>query len=454
MSRALVVLGLTLGSLGDPRPAPLAPPPGASQDAEAKLASARDELRRAEETVAKLEAALCQVYSGFEGWLAEAADPEYDRRFTEAVTAAFTDVSKATERLADLTQRAKATAELRQRLAAALEPLAPSFARALVAQRLADALAPQVGTETDVAEASRKAVRDFQAKWLDPKVPPHELWNRGWFKDLPAARDYADARAKVASAGERVSRIEHPERYHPAHANAPEGMVFVLGGTYTLGPNEGYDIDGDKRKAPYAAAVKSFFMDKTEVTNKQYHDFLRSIPRADAQARAPLGWEKAAREGYAVYPAGTANYPVTGISYEDAAHYASWAKKRLPTEEEWEVAARGPRSNRYPWGPDYEAKRANDVNAEFGGPAQVGSFPRDESHFGVLDMAGNVMEWTSSLEKGKEAPVRLDSNVNVIIRGGSYDRDPKKCAATYRWAWPGKTTRVANLGFRCVKDAF
>jgi formylglycine-generating enzyme required for sulfatase activity len=64
------------------------------------------------------------------------------------------------------------------------------------------------------------------------------------------------------------------------------------------------------------------------------------------------------------------------------------------------------------------------------------------------------MEWTGSLEGGKEAPLRLDTNAGVVLRGGCYDREPKKCSAVYRWVWPGKTTRVGGLGFRCAKDAF
>jgi formylglycine-generating enzyme required for sulfatase activity len=423
-------------------------------DADAPLTRAREETRRADESVAQAEAKLAGVYQDFERWIARSKGISLEKPLVAAAQEAIaaTRAEIAASRL-DGGSKAKVVADLRQRLMEATRAILPAGIRPAVAQHLADQLAA-IPNQTNPNDAAAKAAADLCGKWLDPNIPAHELWNRDLFKEVPAARDFAAARAAQAAANDKITRIEHPERFVSAYGNTPDGMIFVMAGSYTLGPNEGYDIDGDKRKSPFQVNLKQFYLDKTEVTNRQYHDFLRSLNKADALLHSPQGWEKSAKEGYAIYPTGMDNYPVTGVSYEDAAAFAGWVKKRLPTEDEWEAAARGQRGFRYPWGNDYEAKRANDANADPGDVVAVGSFPGDVSPFGALDMAGNVMEWVGTLEGGKPAPPKLEANSGVVIRGGCYDREAKKCSALFRWVWPGKTTKVRNLGFRCAKDAF
>jgi formylglycine-generating enzyme required for sulfatase activity len=419
-------------------------------DADAALAKARDEVRRLGDASAQYEKSLVRAYQDFEKLVAKSRESDMQTQLSAAIaTAAQQTAAEVQSGRIDGTQKIKILNDLRPRIVDKLPKAIPESMRSFIAQHVTETVA----AGNDATEAASKASADFCGKYLDPKPAPHELWNQVWCKEINAARDYATARAGQATAEDKLARLEHPERFNAAYANTPDGMVFVIGGNYTLGPNEGYPIDNEKRKGNYQVNIKNFYIDKTEVTNKQYHDYLRSLAKAEATLRAPAHWDKSAKEGYSMFPPNEENCPVVGVSYEDAAAYAAWARKRLPTEEEWEVAARGPRGFRYPWGNDYVSNKANDVSGDVGGPANVGSFPGDVSHFGALDMAGNVMEWTSSLERGKIATLKLDSNVNVVIRGGCFNRDKNKCTGVYRWAWPGKTARERNLGFRCAKDS-
>jgi formylglycine-generating enzyme required for sulfatase activity len=136
--------------------------------------------------------------------------------------------------------------------------------------------------------------------------------------------------------------------------------------------------------------------------------------------------------------------PVTGVSYKDAAAYAKWARKRLPTEEEWEIAASwdGKMKRIYPWGDKFIEGNANIATDKL---AAAGGQARDMSPMGVLDMAGNAAEWTATENKiGK----------TCVVRGGSADKKMKKAdARTSRRAFLPQTTTGNFLGFRCAKDA-
>lgn len=436
------------------------PPAPAQDDSSVELVRARDEIRRAQESVTAAEKKIVAAYQEFEQFLASiknaAVGPRVEGATRRVVDAIRADLV-AGKLSSDPGQRARVTQEIRTRLQDELAAVFPESLRTPVASRLSVNLYNLTASQADPAEAIRKLTSDICNKWFDSPAPAHELWNRDLYKEVQAARDYADARTAHASATEKVARMEHPERFHPAYAGTPEGMILVPGGVFTLGPNDGYDIDTNKRKTTFQVTLKPFYMDKTEVSCKQYADFLKSISRSDARIRLPQSWTPA-KDGKggdfaSMIPPGRENYAVTGISYEDAAAYAIWAKKRLPTEDEWEAAARGYKSLAYPWGSQYEPKRANDQNGDLGGVAAVGTHPGDESPFGALDMAGNVMEWTATLEGGKLASPKPDSNQSIVIRGGAYDREPKKCSGVYRWVY-ASSMKIANLGFRCVKDAF
>ena len=131
--------------------------------------------------------------------------------------------------------------------------------------------------------------------------------------------------------------------------------------------------------------LDSFYIDRTEVTNRQYKRFLESTGQSP-----PLGW----KDGD--YPAGLDNFPVVYVSWLDASEYARWIGKRLPTEEEWEKAARGRNGYQWPWGDQFQVERCNIKGSGYNGPIPVGSILGGANEFGVLDLAGNVWEWVNS----------------------------------------------------------
>jgi len=238
---------------------------------------------------------------------------------------------------------------------------------------------------------------------------------------------------------------------------APEGMLLVAGGEFKMGRDDGTDLD----QPSHLVSVKPYYLDTTEVTNEAYKKFLDETKHA-----APPNWKGG------TYPEGQETFPVTDVTWEDANAYAKWAGKRLPTEEEWEFAARGTEGRLYPWGETYRPGVAN-VNDDTGVAVTeirtqpVGSFSDGKSPFGIFDLAGNAFEWTSSELKaypGGKLPPETETYQNLkVIRGGSWRSDPKQASATYRRGWPATRKDwpeglapdkidYTAIGFRCAQD--
>ena len=204
---------------------------------------------------------------------------------------------------------------------------------------------------------------------------------------------------------------------------------------------------------PHSVTVASFAMDKTEVTNAEYADFVRETnhtPPSHWGGTAPLS--------------GQEQWPVGNVAFQDAKDFAAWRSKRdgvtyrLPTEAEWEYAARGgDQENLYPWGNNWTSGIAATKDAGLATLKPVGTYSEGKARWGHLDMIGNVWEWTSS--KSSYYP---GSNLNtipehkdwVIIRGGSLASDPhgdKGISNAYR-DWIEPTTKNDLLGFRLVRE--
>lgn len=194
--------------------------------------------------------------------------------------------------------------------------------------------------------------------------------------------------------------------------------------------------------------LKGFDIDAHEVTNVQYKKFVD-----DTKYPPPVYWEQG------TYPAGQENYPVVNVSWFDARAYARWAGKRLPTEEEWEKAARGGDRRAFPWGNQVEGAMEQLWKAAWGkaeGPQSVGKFPFDKSPYGVVDMAGNVMEWTDSTYEYEgvktlgRASEETSSGTEIVIKGGAWSSEVQEANISRKIFCP--PDQVSNgVGFRCAK---
>lgn len=218
------------------------------------------------------------------------------------------------------------------------------------------------------------------------------------------------------------------------------GMVYIPKGEFIVGSNEGFQFEGPKQKI----ILEAFFIDKTEVTNKQYKRFIDNTGYPP-----PPHWKNN------TYPEGQDEYPVVNVSLEDAQAYAKWAGKRLPTEFEWEKAARGTDARIFPWGNSWEENIANiSWFLGIGKIKKVMTHQKDLSPYGCYDMAGNVREWTSSKFEpylGYLGDKKYFVPEKYVVRGGSF-RLAKNFCFTYRRDALPKTTKLPDLGFRCVKD--
>jgi formylglycine-generating enzyme required for sulfatase activity len=222
--------------------------------------------------------------------------------------------------------------------------------------------------------------------------------------------------------------------------DVPEGMIYMAGGVLKMGRDEGEAVEGPAHMVP----VGPFFIDRNEVTCEAYQRFVSQTGRA-----APAGWVDQK------YPQGWDRLPVTGVTWEDADAYARWAGKRLPTEAEWEFAARGTDGRLYPWGNRWDPQAANSAQGGPGRLAPVGSYPAGVSPFGLLDMAGNAWEWTAddwAGYLGTSVPLLRGQRLKTF-RGGSYWSPPNEVTTTFRVGWPTTNAHTyVDVGFRCAKD--
>jgi formylglycine-generating enzyme required for sulfatase activity len=219
----------------------------------------------------------------------------------------------------------------------------------------------------------------------------------------------------------------------------PEGMVYVPEGEFILG-----GIEEEDEKPGKPVFLPGFLIDRYEVTNDQYAAFVEATGH-----RAP-----AFRQGENV-PEGKGWHPVTGVSWGDANAYAAWTGKRLPTEMEWEKAARGVDGRRWPWGNKFDGVMCN--SAEMGAKTTVAVWEHDgvASPYGCVNMAGNVWEWTADwykAYKGNYGYNQYAGEMFRVTRGGAFNADAKACRCSNRWRESPDFREDPTLGFRCAKD--
>lgn len=226
-----------------------------------------------------------------------------------------------------------------------------------------------------------------------------------------------------------------------------DGMVqvFVPAGTFTMGSAVDDPHADDDEKPPHEVFLDSFWIDRTEVTNEMYLQCM-----SDKVCTPP------ARSVFYKKPK-YAHHPVIGISWVQAQEYCKWAERRLPTEAEWEKAARGTDGRIYPWGNTPPTAELANFNHQFNETVQVGTYENGASPYGVLDMAGNAWEWVADgyqpdfyAHSPEENPIS-DSPVNRrVLRGGNWDSNEDGLRVTNRfWAFPGRNDFD---GFRCGKS--
>ena len=261
-----------------------------------------------------------------------------------------------------------------------------------------------------------------------------------------------------------------------------DGMIelFVPAGKFIMGSGEFDSI----LSAP--VLLSAFWIDKTEVTNAMFAKFVAATHyRTDAEKKgygnvfdvahinlnnynqtSGATWQHP--HGPASNLNGLDNYPVVMVSWNDATAYCQWAGRRLPTEAEWEKAARGPEGRIYPWGNTFDGTLANycDVNCQAGwkdgrfndgysDTSPVGEYPGGASSYGVLDMAGNVYEWVADWygpysQSPQSNPTGPASGLEHIIRGGSWGDDPAHIRTAIRSHIVGDSW-MDFIGFRCAR---
>ncbi len=239
-----------------------------------------------------------------------------------------------------------------------------------------------------------------------------------------------------------------------AAAEPPAGMVLVPQGEASIGDDEGDPNEGPQRKV----AVHAFFLDRTEVTNEAYAAFVEETGRAAPGAGVDWARRWAWVGGKPL--AGTDDDPVFLVTWDDADAYCRWAGKRLPTELEWERAARGDDGRRWAWGDTWDSPeaRANwfDGDGHPDGHAHVApadAYPAGASPFGVLNMTGNVWEWVA--DPYVERPWEDGGTGHAaykVVRGGSwYTNNWYWMRASFRYFLPGDEVSTI-YGFRCATD--
>ena len=230
----------------------------------------------------------------------------------------------------------------------------------------------------------------------------------------------------------------------PAPPESSE-MAVIPAGSSTMG----FDGGLDDEKPPHQIDLPEYQIDLFEVTNAQFAGFVEATGYETEAEQSGSGrvWRDEWGEG-------KDNHPVVRVTWNDAIAYCEWVGKRLPTEAEWEKAARGPEGAVYPWGDTYDAAKANGRDSGLRSTVAVGSYGEGASPYGAFDMAGNVREWTADPGyfpyPGNNFPSSYYGDELRVLRGGGWFDD----APDLRTSRRNPTSPTAanwDIGFRCAK---
>jgi formylglycine-generating enzyme required for sulfatase activity len=242
-------------------------------------------------------------------------------------------------------------------------------------------------------------------------------------------------------------------------------MVLVPAGEFTMGRSAAEELAECLEKfhpdcqlnwfqdeePVHTVQLPAFYIDLYEVTNAQY-----KVCENEGACEPPQALTSQTRQNYYGNPEFD-DYPVIQVSWEQSRAYCQWRGARLPTEAEWEKAARGADERMYPWGGELDERFAN-FNWHVGDTTVVGSYESGKSPYGLYDMAGNVWEWVSSLlapypynaQDGRES---LDANGLRVMRGGGWGKEGgNSVSSSYRFGYDPRRVNL-DLGFRCARDA-
>jgi formylglycine-generating enzyme required for sulfatase activity len=276
---------------------------------------------------------------------------------------------------------------------------------------------------------------------------------------------------------EKPAAVKRPEPVHlsrhvPPHGTMPEAvpstverlqpfepeMILIPAGEFLMGSDPTKDKYAEEREQPqYTLYLPDYYLAKTPVTNAQYAAFVQATGHTQ-----PEHWKGGKP------PRGKEEHPVVNVSWNDAVAYCGWLSGVtgesyfLPSEAEWGKGARGSDGRIYPWGNHWDAERCNSKEGGKGGTTVVGAYPQGASPYGLLDMAGNVWEWTRSLQRRARWESGFKSYYNpedvwenlkasdfVVLRGGAFNGSRRLVRCAYRlmhlplhFYW--------NIGFRVV----
>ncbi|SPE33794.1 conserved hypothetical protein [Candidatus Sulfopaludibacter sp. SbA6] len=325
---------------------------------------------------------------------------------------------------------------------------------------LFQAILDRLGDQPNLADQARCAallgvmMRDLSRMGYQPKMPGYDGTIKAAMRIFDAAAERIDLKTRIEAA-DALGQVGDPRLEE-------DNWVAIPAGTFHMGAQKGnktgrnYDPEAFDDEPVHVVTLPGFRIGRFPVTVQEFGKFRAgggySTPKYWAegygQFTEPEDWERQKQ-----YP----SRPVVGVSWFEAAAYCSWAGGRLPTEAEWERAARGPAGARYPWGnePPLDASHAN-YEAKVGHPTPVGLFPKGNSPEGLCDMLGNVYEWCGDWYgpyemRGQENPRGPKDGDRRVPRGGSWLVNPLYVRVSYRVRYV-PSSRSYNVGFRCAGE--